>query len=121
MGTTKEETCTKVGKYKGGKGHDCHDCCSAAPPSNRQALVKEGGIKKPGNQGPCLFWIPAPVRPPGLFGPDGTRNDAQGEERKTYLKASFVHDVKGIKGGQSLEDPSESLFLDLPFLEEIHN
>src|SRR5208282_398602 len=52
---------------------------STSPPSASDTHVQIAGIHQPGNCGPGFFWIPTPIRAPGLVRPVRSGSDHQSQ------------------------------------------
>ena len=53
-----------------------------APPAGGGAGVQVSGVDHPGDQGPGLLGVPAPVAAPGVLGPDRAGGDGEGPQRE---------------------------------------
>src|SRR3989339_397215 len=71
---------TPEGKKNCAKPDNSHDCRPPAPPAHGEPLMQNSRVNEPGDQGPGFLGIPLPVRPPGLFSPDGTSDDPHGHQ-----------------------------------------
>ncbi len=61
-----------------------------------------GGENEPGNEGPSFFRVPTPVGTPGFVGPNGSGNDADGQEGKAEADDPVAEVVEGGGEGEAL-------------------
>jgi len=106
-------------KEHGSKTYNRKDSGPSPLPPNSHPSVENGGVDEPGDEGPCLLGIPAPVGAPGILGPDSAGDDAQSEEGKAQGEESVVEVVQLAEGGELLEETSQLLFSNVAFLDEI--
>src|SRR5512143_1194047 len=105
----------------GAEPHDGEDRRLPPPPTHGESAVEEGRVEEPRDEGPRLLGVPAPVRSPGVLGPDGAGDDPEREERESHGEALVVDVVQHVERRQALEERPEALPLDLLLLEEVHD
>lgn len=88
----------EVGEHDGGKADDGEDGCFFAAPAADESHVDKGGVDEPGDEGPGLLGVPAPVAAPGGVGPYRAGDDADGEKEKTQ-KDHLVGGLVDVEGG----------------------
>src|SRR4030042_2862998 len=121
MKSREKQIDTQKSKDQRHKSDNRHDGGFPPPPSHGEALVQHGGIEEPGNQGPCLFWIPSPVSSPGIFRPDGSGDDPKGQQWKSKGQGPVVEVVENLERRKPLCNGSHLLRFELMFLDEINH
>src|SRR5690606_21053120 len=72
----------------------------AALPAGGGAGVQVAGVGDPGDEGPGLLGVPAPVAAPGVTGPDGARDDRERPQREHGRVDAVGELVQRGGGGQ---------------------
>ncbi len=70
--------------------------------------MQKAGIDHPGDEGPGLRGVPAPVPAPGLIRPDCSRHDAERPDREGEHHRPVGKPVDDLRRGQQPEDPDRS-------------
>src|SRR5580692_1712924 len=68
--------------YQAGEAEQLDVVGTGAAPAGRGPGVQVGRVDHPGDERPGLDRVPAPVATPGLVGPDGAGDDAEGPDRE---------------------------------------
>ncbi|CAM5231808.1 hypothetical protein SVIOM342S_05753 [Streptomyces violaceorubidus] len=76
----------------------------AALPARGGAGVQVAGVGDPGDEGPGLLGVPAPVAAPGVARPDGARDHREGPQREDGRVDAVGELVEGGRGGQPVQD-----------------
>lgn len=108
----------EIGEHHGEEAENGEKGDPSALPAAHRAQVEQCGINQPGDQGPGLFGIPAPVAAPGGIGPDRTGDDTGGQPEKTeddHLVGDFI---QHLQGGEMLQQAVAALFFKL--FKQIH-
>src|SRR6266536_150079 len=77
----------------------------ASPPARGGPGVQERGVEHPGDEGPGLHRVPAPVPAPGLVGPDGAGDDTEGPDREAEHDGPVGEPVELLDARQPADDP----------------
>src|SRR5512137_826049 len=80
------------------EAEDHHICRLSPPPSYGQSVVYHDCVDNPCNERPGFLGVPAPIGPPGIFGPDRSGYDAYGEQGETEGHALVINTVEGFQG-----------------------
>src|SRR6266568_1307728 len=79
---------------------DCQPCQPFFPPAEGNTQMNGDAVGKPRNERPCFDWIPCPVIPPQIFGPNtaGRDHDSIGYETENNITENqFVQTAQGWK------------------------
>ena len=71
-----------------------------SPPPSGQPGMQEGGINQPGDKGPGLLRIPAPVTSPRVVCPHSSRDNTYAQEQKTYRIGLVNNFIQNLHGGE---------------------
>src|SRR5437773_25946 len=86
---------------------DADDAVARHPtaPARGGPGVQERCVEHPGDEGPGLHRVPAPVPAPGLVGPDGTGDDAERPDREAEHDGPVGQPVELLDARQPADDP----------------
>src|SRR3990172_4909863 len=100
---------------------DREDRRLAPPPPHRQPPVEKRCVEEPRDERPRFLRVPAPVGPPGVLGPDGPRDDPQGEKGEPDRQAPVIDVVENVERGETFEHRAHFLAFDLFLLQKVHD